>query len=180
MREGVPRILLAFTAMVAIGIICLVVKDYVQEKKAPPPADNSPTVESKAKTPPKKNSAEIKRSRMFSTKAATAEDAGDEMETPLIRDELGNVGRNAILANGEIASSQTEGEEEAIDQAQANGIGKNKNKMITSSRSSAAHCLPLPNKTSLADVDAPYYTNWAREYWCYESIPPANAKPKLK
>jgi hypothetical protein len=178
MREGVPRLLLAFTAMVAIGIICLVIKDYVQEKKAPPPADNSPTVESKAKTPPKKNSAEIKRSRIFSTNATTAEDAGDEMEKPLVRDELGNVGRKAILANGEIASSQAEDEEEAVDQAQANEIGKNKK--MTSSRSSAAHCLPLPNKTNLADVDAPYYTNWAREYWCYESIPPAKAKPKLK
>src|SRR5215472_6207464 len=117
MREGVPRLLLAFTAVVAIGIVCLVVKDYVQEKKAPPPADNSPTVESNAKTPPKKNSAEIKRSRRFSTNAATTQDAGDEMERPLVREELGNVGRKATLTNGEIASSQAEGEEGAIDQA---------------------------------------------------------------
>src|SRR5690242_4268910 len=98
------------------------------------------------------------------------------MERPLVREELGNVGRKAILTDGETATSQAEGEEEAIDQANEAG----KNKKMTSTRSSAGHCLPLPNKTDLADVDAPYYTNWAREYWCYDSIPPASAKPKLK
>jgi hypothetical protein len=177
MREGVPRFLLALTAIVAIGIICLVIKDHVQEKEDQPPAGtNSATAQSNASTPRKKISAEIKRTRMFATNAgATAQAGGDEMEKPLISDEFGNAGAKAKLANAKRVSAQAgQGEEAAMDQ------NNEVDSKIARPALPPRRCLPLPNMTNLTDVDAPYYNNWAREYSCYDTIQSAVAKPKLK
>ena len=167
MVEGIPRLLLALAVIVAVGTISLGIKDHFQQKNAK--STSTPTADqSDAIVGPKKLSDKTRASRISSAQAnvrARAQ-AHDDVEKPIIR---GLSGRASQAAQGEAAAMN-----------EHNLVPNGREGKPPRPASSGAHCLPLPNTTNLTDVDASYYRNWAREYSCYDSIPSAAAKPKLR
>jgi hypothetical protein len=163
-----PRIFVALTAIVAIAAISLAIKDYVQQNNAPAASTNSVTVVAPEPTtaPQKSTPKKTKRARSSPTEANPTEEAraaADEVEKPLVGDELGNARANAI--DGEETSNSAKAQ--AVDNEPDLPACNTAKPLLPPSES-----LPLPNMTKPGDVDAPYYQNWAREYWCYDSIQP--------
>ena len=111
--NAMPRLLLALTGIVAIGVISIGIKDYVKhQKEAQPPAStHSPTVlHSNAITDPKKaTSAKTGRARMPASEAnapATAEAAADDMEKPLISEEFAKAGAKVKADGDEVEAAK--------------------------------------------------------------------------
>lgn len=150
MNEGIPRVLLALTVIVAVGTISLAIKDHFQEKKEASPASSTPiSIPSDTATARKKTSAKT-RARI----PATSQAAEDDVAKPIF----------VNAPNREGAAQAAQLGEAAMDQ---NNLEPNEgNKNLAKPPSSAAHCMPLPNGTNPADVDARYYKNWATEYSC--------------
>jgi hypothetical protein len=174
MIERVPRSLLALTVIVVVVALYVGIEDYVQQKNAPPPASTSAATagDSSAKTEGKKTaSAKTTGIRMRATKAnagATAQAVADANQKSRINQES-NSGVQDQAVNDDAPSTMT-----AADDAGEAAIGQDNrgNKLdarIAMSELTAPQCVPLPNVTNPKDVDAPYYLNWAREYWCYDS-----------
>lgn len=160
MDEGVPRVLLALTVIVAVAAISLAIKDRFQEKNAKPPA-STVSVPSNPITQRKKISANSARTRM----PATTQTGTDDVANPIF-----------VNTPKGVSSQAAEGEVAATDQSKL--LPNERDKKIANPGLSPAHCLPLPNMTNQKDVDGPYYNNWAREYWCYDTIQSTVAKPK--
>jgi hypothetical protein len=151
MNEGIPRVLLALTVIVAVGTISLAIKDHFQEKKEQSPTSGTPiAIKSDATTARKKISVK--------TKARTApspQDAEDDVAKPIF----------VNAAKGESAAQAAQ-LGEAMDQNNPEAKEKEQDRKIGKPPASAAQCMPLPNGTNPADVDARYYKNWATEYSC--------------
>jgi hypothetical protein len=170
MAEGIPRFLLVLTAIVAIVAISVGIRDYgKQQKETKSPATGTPSVVD-SKVQRQSNSAKTKRARTPRS-AADGTDAAD-------------AGANAIFVNKNAANTvrvQGAHSEDALMDDQNNPLGNKLDGKTGNPALSTKHCVPLPNVTKPEDVDAPYYKNWAREYWCYDSIQlGAGAKRKTK
>jgi len=186
MSESLPRPLLALAVVVAAGALFLGIKDYVQQKNPKPTTSTStPTVvDSSTRAVQKKTtSPKAKRARMSGTEAdapTKTQATADDTEKPLIRKESPNSGSKEVLANNNESNAEAaahEDQQTAIGQNN-NGVHKdqpNKASDIFKPDLSTPKCVPLPNVTSPADVDAPYYQNWAREYSCYDLLQAAAA-----
>jgi hypothetical protein len=153
MPETVPRWLITLAGIIAIVVICVGIKDYVQGKKAKSEATTSTAtaVDSNGKSVAKKTaSAKISQARMSPTEAkspATAQAAANSVEKQL-NEELAKANSKSIIV---MDGSHHE-------------LGAAKNHRTRNDLETTTTCLPLPNLTKLGDVDAPYYLNWAREY----------------
>jgi uncharacterized protein with FMN-binding domain len=180
MMERVPRSLLALTVIVVVVALYVGIEDYVQQKNAPPPVSTSAATagDSHAKTDGKKTaSAKTGRIRLRASKgnaAATARVGADANEKSSINQES-NSGVQDQLVNDN-APSTTATADDAGEAAIGQDNRGNKLDARTALSELTAQCVPLPNVTNPKDVDAPYYLNWAREYWCYDSIPSAVAR----
>lgn len=153
MREGIPRPLLALTAVVVVAAICLGVRDYVQKKQASPTASTSTAVQPNAIGLPKKaTSAKTRRVRISATEA-------NMLATESAKNDIAPDTVSAEGVHGE-AEVTTERNNRVGDERDK------KDKKIARPASSTPRCLPLPNLTKLTDADALYYENWAREYEC--------------
>ena len=180
MTERVPRSLLALTVIVVVAALYVGIKDYVQQKNAPKPASPStPTVvDSSAKTVAKK-SAKTRLTRMRATKADVAAtppavaDASEksrinEESNSSVQDQVGNDNApNTVIAADDAGEAAMEQDSRVRNKLDAK---------TAMSAFTSPQCVPLPNVTSPEDVDAHYYQNWAREYWCYDSTRSADAR----
>jgi cytoskeletal protein RodZ len=163
MPETMPRWLVALAGIIAIVVICVGIKDLVQEKKAKSSADTSAaTVGSNTTTNPKKSaSTKTRNARTSSARAnarRSAQAAADNAERTLISEEFAKIGPKAkvVIDNGLNTMSTRNDEEAAMDG----------NSRVRKDLDMTKACLPLPNLTKPGDVDEPYYRNWAREYSC--------------
>src|SRR5215467_135741 len=132
MSEGLPRLLLTLTLLVAAGVLFLGIKDYIQQKnpKPSPSVSTSTLVDSKTEAAQKKTtSLKARRARTSTTEAdvhATAQAAADDTEKPLIRKESPKTGGKGVLANNDESNAVTaanQDQEAAIGQDN-NGVGK--------------------------------------------------------
>jgi hypothetical protein len=180
MTERVPRSLLALTVIVVVVALYVGVKDYVQQKNAPPQASTStPTVvDSNAKTVEKKTtSARTRRTRMHATErhaAATGQVAPDASEKSRINEESSSAAPHQVVNDNASNTVMAADDAEGAAMGQDNQL-RNKLDGKTAMSALTAQCVPLPNVTNPEDVDAHYYRNWAREYWCYDSTRSAAA-----
>jgi hypothetical protein len=159
MREGVPRALLALTALVALAIIFFVVRDYVRGERATSPESTTNPMTAKSNSVDVKTTTLVKTSRhaksvaTVENSAATSKAAADDVEKQAML--------NALMAHA------THDEEEPV--LENNQGDDTVNMKILSPTLSAPQCVPLPNVTKPGDADGPYYQNWAREYSCQYS-----------
>ena len=175
--EIVTRPLLVLTAIVAIVAIFLGVKNYVEPRKATPPASTStPVVEhSKVVTRTKKTtSAKAERTRVSATDA-NASAATDDTEKSLIGAYAGAKAK-AATENGADALSAQAGDDEV--EAAMDGSIRVGNEGERIGGPAFSECLPLPNGTLPGDVDAPYYFRWAGEYCGRDLLAPRAKVPE--
>ena len=184
MNEGLPRSLLALTLLVAAVAFFFGIKDYFQQKN-PKPVTSTPDVVVPKTVDVQKKSTSLKtrRARGSATEAddpAAAQAAGDETVKPLIAMRSANSGAKAIVANNNAlnAVKGSHDDQETAMGRSNDGVRNDKDSEIFAPTLSTPKCVPLPNVTAPADVDAPYYQNWAREYSCYDLIQAAAAAGK--
>jgi hypothetical protein len=179
MTEHVPRSLLALTIIVVIVALYVGIKDYVQQRNAPPQVSTStPTVvDSSAKTVEKKiTPAKTRRTPVRATErhaAATA--APDASEQSRINDESSSAVPDQVVNDNEPNTVMAADDAEEAAMGQDNRVRNKLDGKTAVSQLTAPQCVPLPNVTNPEDVDAHYYRNWAREYWCYDSTRSAAA-----
>src|SRR5262249_12070318 len=136
-------------------------------------------VDSNAKTAVKKTtSAKTRRTRMRATEAdasATAQAAADAREKSRINEESKSGFQDRVVNDQapETVMAADHAGEAAM--AQDNRVRNKLDAKTAVSALTAPQCAPLPNVTNPEDVDAHYYQNWAREYWCYDSTRSAAA-----
>jgi hypothetical protein len=182
MNEGLPRLLLALTLLVAAIVFFFGIKDYFQQKNPKPvtsPSTPDVVVPNTVDVQKKTTSLKTRRARISATEADAhggTQAAADDTVKPLIRKDSANSGAKEIVANNSALNPVTAAhdDQETAMGSNNNGVRGELQPMKASKGSlpdlSAPKCVPLPNVTSPADVDAPYYQNWAREYSCYELI----------
>ena len=174
MTERVPRSLLALTVIVVVVALYVGIKDYLQQRNAPPQVSTStPTVvDSIAKTVEKKTTpAKTRRTPMRATErhaAPMAQAAPDASEQSRVNDESSSAQDQVVNDNAPNTVMAADDAEEAA-MGQDNRVGNKLDGKTAVSQLTAPQCVPLPNVTNPEDVDAHYYRNWAREYWCYDS-----------
>jgi len=174
MPETLPRPLLVLVAIVAIVVVVIGVKDYIQRQSKATPSDtpSSTVVNPKAIKAKKTTSAKTKRAGTSATEAhlaAKAQAVPDDMEKPFISQEFANAGTNAIVVmdNG-LNTVRTQAVHDQLEPAMDRN-NRVRNEVETITKHGLSSCLPLPNMTKPGDVDAPSYENWAREY-CGSSL----------
>lgn len=167
-RTTVTRIALALAGVVAVGIISLGIKDYVQQKKSQSESTSAPTVAyANTKTAGKKTtsaSAKIRRARGSATEAnaaAVEQAAAENMENSLTSEEFPRAGAKTMRVMG--SAPNTERAQAAYQEVEAAMDGDNP---VRREFHGIKSCVPLPNGTRPRDPDATYYQNWAREYSC--------------
>jgi hypothetical protein len=162
MPETMPRWLIALAGIIAVVVIFVGIRDYVQEKKARPPASTSSSTVVGPNAVLKRNaSAKTRQARISASRAnarTSSQTAADNAERTLISEEFAKTGPKAkvLIDNAPNTMSTRDDEEAAMEQ----NTGVRKNLDMTKA------CMPLPNLTKPGDVDATYYRNWAREYSC--------------
>ena len=175
MMERVPRALLALTVIVVVVALYVGIKDYIQQKNSSPSVSTStPTVvDSNPKTVEKKSiSGKAKRTRMRATEAdsdAKAPAVTDASEKSRANEES-NSGVQDQVVHDDAVNTMMAGD--AAGEAAMGQDNRVRNKLEAKTAMSALttpQCAPLPNVTNPEDVDAHYYQNWAREYWCDDS-----------
>ena len=167
----ITRPVAVLTAIVAIAVISLGVKDYVEQQKQAKPslAGSASTVtHSSAITHPRKTSSVKARrapaSAIEANAAATGQAAAAETEKPLISEEFSKPGTKAIALMGQgfgTAKVQAANDEPGAKIHPRDGV---RDELDVPTRPALSSCMPLPNGTEPGDVDAPYYEVWAREY----------------
>lgn len=180
--ERVPRALLALTVIVVIVALYVGIKDYLEQRNAPPRVSTStPTVvDSNAKTVEKKIPLmKTRRTRMRATKtdaAARAQNVSDASEMSRINEESNSGIENQVVSDNppNTASAADDAGETAM--GPENRVNNKLDRKTAMSALTAPQCAPLPNVTNPEDVDAHYYQNWAREYWCYDPARSAVAR----
>lgn len=169
MTEGIPRYVIALAALVALVVVSISIKDYMEEKHAKPsastsasvPAADNTTTATKKKTSSAKTFSARKRRPLETGTWATKASVPAKAQSSAT-----NMG--ALPANGNAPTSgitqAAQREDESVDGSDRvrHELGSN----ITRPSLLAPKCVPLPNMTNSRDVDAPYYQNWAREYSC--------------
>ena len=152
-----PRLLVAITGIVVALSIYIGITDYLKpqkESKHPASGSTPSTIDSKAISVVRNStSAKTRRARMSATEAnapATAQDAADDMEKPLISEEFAKAGAKKVVIDSVSNTLRAQG---AHDEVEAAAL-------------SPAQCVPLPNGTKPENVDAAYYKNWAKGYSC--------------
>lgn len=173
-----PRSLLAITGVVALVVISLGIKDFLDARKAAkhPPvtptvtATSTPAPPQKDATPIKKKSVRTHRSGASAHEAAPG-DANQATTMGNVQDsktvQSTNTGATPIpvAENPESAmSAQTAHDEIVARLDRSDRVHMASQTMRFAS--STVDCIPLPNGTETKDVDAGYYRNWAREYSC--------------
>jgi hypothetical protein len=165
MPDFMPRLALTLAGIVAIVVLSLGIKDYVQQQNQPGPAaaPATPTV-ANAKTRTKSKRASTTRARLSASAAnAPAPPAALDADKQLVHEAVALTGATTIALRDDAPnSSWTQSSYDIIEASDLNNRLRNELHMISSPASSA--CLPLPNLTGPGDVDAPYYDNWAGEY----------------
>jgi hypothetical protein len=164
MTEGIPRYVIALAALVALVVISISVKDYIEDKNAKPSASTSvpATAAPDAATVTKKKTSSGKPRRALETRTSTTKASGS-VKAQTTASNMEKLPANANPPNAGI-SQAAEREAEAEDSN--NRVRHELNTKIARPPLSAPQCVPLPNVTNSRDVDAPYYQNWAREYSC--------------
>lgn len=171
-RIAVTRFVLALSGIIAVGIISLSIKDYVQQRKAKPESTSPPAVYSNAQNVEKKKTisatAKIRRARLSPTeahasaRAQTASGPGNLIaERSLTSEKSATASAKAIGVNDAPNTVIVRPAHYQVEAAMGdrNNPGRHEFHMITA-------CVPLPNGTKPKDADATYYQNWAREYSC--------------
>jgi len=180
MTERVPRSLLALTVIVVVVALYVGIKDYVQQKNAPPHLGTSTpiAVDSNPKTVEKKTtSAKTRRTRAAERHAAaTAQAEPDAGEKSRINEESSSAGQDQVVSDNPPNTVMAADDAEEAAMGQDNRASNKLDEKTAMSSLTAPQCVPLPNVTNPEDVDAHYYRNWAREYWCYDSTRSAAAR----
>jgi hypothetical protein len=173
MPEGLPRIVVVLTAIVAFFAIFLGVKDYFQprtETKTSASTTAATAAQPDAKDAHKKNAlagTRRKRSSGKDVKPVAADQAGEDESESLLAPTVANSTLLVVKDNALHAAPGAGNGEQAAMNAD-DGVQKKLNPKVGKPTTIAVspECLPLPNMTGPGDVDAPYYRNWAREYSC--------------
>ena len=174
--ERVPRALLALTVIVVVVALYVGIKDYSQQKNSPPPVSTStPTVvDSNSKTVGKKTiSANTRRTRLRATEADSGAKApaaaADASEKSRINEESNSGVQDQVVHDNALNAVMAADAAGEAAMGQDNRVRNKLEAKTAMSALTAPQCAPLPNVTNPEDVDAHYYRNWAREYWCDES-----------
>ena len=160
MMETIPRPLLVLTAIIMLVALSVGVKDYVRGKEATPEAHTSALQSDGTSIRQSANSAKTKQARMSVTKTNVRQ---AEQENQLNADSTGKpiVSKEFLKKSASTVQPIT---------AQLDGPDLNSrnehDKKTAKPTFSVPDCVPLPNGTTAADADAPYYENWAAEYSC--------------
>jgi hypothetical protein len=169
MTEGVPRFMLVLAAMVAIVAISVGIRDHAKQQETKAPAStNTPTL---ADSNRRKKSTSAKTRR--APRPASEGNDGTTSAPPQViwKSPFTKASAKATGVNdapNTLTAQAVNDEREA-----ALGGGNRVNELDPKTPKppvSDPQCLPLPNLTGMRDVDAYYYQNWARVYWCYDSI----------
>ena len=173
MPEGLPRIVLVLTAIVALVAIFLGVKDYVQPRRETrtSASTTATTVTQPAiKDAHKKNALAGTRRKRTSGSDVTptaADQAAEDESGSLLAPTPANSTLLVVKDNALHAAPAAGDGEQAAMEADGSVQKKVNPKIAKPARIAVSpECLPLPNMTGPGDVDAPYYRNWAREYSC--------------
>lgn len=165
MPESLPRPLIALTVVVAALAIYVGVKDYLDKKhNSNSAADGNAAVVaySNPSSAPKKvkhagSSRGLSSSSRKNTAASVLAEAED-MGKPVVREEFPKPASQQAMMKDESDLGSQGGPESLAAALNQNPLRRG---LLDAT---AATCLPLPNRTNLGDVDAPYYQNWSREY----------------
>lgn len=179
MPEGLPRIVVVLTVIVAFFAIFLGVKDYFQprrETKTSASTTVATATHPDAKDVHKKNAVGSARQKRISgsglkpvaASQTAADESGSLLAPASANSTLLVVKDNALHAMpAGMMDGAAGGDEQApmdSDDRAPKKAGAKAGKPTTIAVS--PECLPLPNMTGPGDVDAQYYRNWAREYSC--------------
>ena len=174
MNDGIPRPLLALTAIVFLAALYVGVRDYFQKPREAQPTASAvvAVAQSNATSVPKKTrSPRLRRVRMsaMAANAANPAHSAEDTEKPFISQQSSVADAKQI---GSDYAPNSEGVQAAHDKAEAAEdrpviVGYGLRTSIVVSAFSVPQCIPLPNSVMREDVDAPYYENWAREYSCH-------------
>ena len=168
--QRITRPVAVLTAIVAIVVISLGIKDYVEQQKAKPSSSKSTSTVTRTspiarqKTTTSTKARQAHGSAIGARAPVTAQAAAAETEKPLISEEFSKPGTKAIALMGQghgAATAQAANDEPGAKIHPKDGVG---NELDAPTRPALSSCLPLPNGTEPGDVDAPYYEVWAREY----------------
>jgi hypothetical protein len=170
MPDSMPRVALALAAIVAIVVISVAVKDYVQHEKQAKPATTVSTTtvaDAKAKSrsnksSSKRNSAKTRAQLSMSTAKASAQAAEGVEKQPINGDFAGTDAATMAMKDADPSVSQTQLADDPIQTS--DGQNRLRNQLDRLGSRGSSTCLPLPNGTTFGDVDAAYYDNWAGEY----------------
>jgi hypothetical protein len=174
MMERVPRALLALTVIVVVVALYVGIKDYIQQKNSPSPVSTStPTVVDSKAVEKKTISANTRRTRLRATEADNGAKAPaaapDASEKSRINEDPNSRVQNQVVHDNALNTVMAADAAGEAAMGQDNRVRNKLEAKTAMSALTAPQCAPLPNVTNPEDVDAHYYRNWAREYWCDES-----------
>jgi hypothetical protein len=174
MTEGVPRFMLVLAAIVAIVAISVGIRDHAKQQETKVPAITSTPTPADSNLRKKSTSAKTRRAPMPASEGNDRTTSGPPQV--IWKSPFTKAGAKATGVND---APNTLRAQAANDEREAGGRGnrvKELDPKTTKPPVSDPNCLPLPNLTGTRDVDAYYYQNWAREYWCYDSLQSAIRK----
>jgi hypothetical protein len=175
MTEGVPRFMLVLAAIVAIVAISVGIRDHARQQETKAPASTSTPSLADSNLRKKSTSAKTRRAPMPATEGNDRTTSGPPQV--IWKSPFTKAGAKATGGND---APNTLRAQAANDEREATlGRGNRVNELDPKTTKPPVldpECLPLPNLTGTRDVDAYYYQNWAREYWCYDSIQSASRK----
>src|SRR5579864_4960701 len=175
MTEGVPRFMLVLAAIVAIVAISVGIRDHAKPQEIKVPTITSTPTLADSNLRKKSTSAKTRRRPTPATEGNDRTTSGPPQviwKSPFTKAGAKATGVND--APNTLRAQAANDEREA-----ALGRGNRVNELDPKTAklpASDPKCVPLPNLTGTGDVDAYYYQNWAREYWCYDSIQSASGK----
>jgi hypothetical protein len=174
MTEGVPRFMLVLAAIVAIVAISVGIRDHAKQQETKAPASTSTPTLADSNLRKKSTSAKTRGARKPASEEPASEGNDSTTSGPpqaIWKSPFTKAGAEATGVND---APNTLRAQAANDEREAAlGRGNRGNELgpkTTKPPVSDPNCLPLPNLTGTRDVDAYYYQNWAREYWCYDSL----------